>query len=483
MSTSNIVSRASIAGARHIAPVSEGHAQPVVLGPIAEKSRWFRRPGIGLAPVTFVVDLLAIAGASLALHLTARSTILLGVLVIALQAGGRAYRPRIAPSLLDELPGLLARGLVAGALATSLRVFFDVAVKDQLVYGALIFISLAVAGRAIAYPLMRQHRRSGGPGDATIIVGCGQIGSQLVDTLLDHPEYGLFPIGYIDDDPMLHAKDRRIPLIGGMADLARLQREHKIRNVIVAFSTSRESSMVEALRTCDRLRCEIFFVPRLYELHGAGPHVERLWGLPVVRLSRASYRTAMWRVKRVFDFFVASVLLVILSPLMAACAIAVRLETGRGVIFRQERVGLDGKEFEILKFRSLRPVDEAESQRHWNIADDPRLGPVGRIMRKLSLDELPQLWNIMRGDMSLVGPRPERPSFVEEFSAHIPRYVARHRVPAGLTGWAQVHGLRGDTDISERAAFDNYYIENWSMWSDVKIMLRTVSQVVGGRGA
>ena len=151
------------------------------------------------------------------------------------------------------------------------------------------------------------------------------------------------------------------------------------------------------------------------------------------------------------------------------------------MIFRQERVGLDGRRFQILKFRSIR-LAPGEASGLWNIGRDPRVGPVGRTMRKLSLDELPQLWNIIRGDMSLVGPRPERPSYVEEFSAQFPRYVARHRVPVGLTGWAQVHGLRGDTDIADRAAFDNYYIENWSMWSDIKITLRTVGQVLGGRG-
>jgi len=178
---------------------------------------------------------------------------------------------------------------------------------------------------------------------------------------------------------------------------------------------------------------------------------------------------------------VSAIALVVLSPLMLLCALAVRLETGPGVIFRQERVGLDDQRFQILKFRTLRPIDDTPDTR-WCIGGDPRIGPVGRTMRKLSLDELPQLWNILRGDMSLVGPRPERPSFVEAFSRQYPRYVARHRVPAGLTGWAQVHGLRGDTDIADRVAFDNYYIENWSMWSDVKILLRTFGQVAGGRG-
>jgi lipopolysaccharide/colanic/teichoic acid biosynthesis glycosyltransferase len=145
-------------------------------------------------------------------------------------------------------------------------------------------------------------------------------------------------------------------------------------------------------------------------------------------------------------------------------------------------VGLDGRRFTIYKFRSLKPADEDESSQLWTIGGDPRMGPVGRWLRLLSLDELPQLWNVVRGDMSLVGPRPERPLFVDEFTNRFPRYVARHRVPVGLTGWAQINGLRGDTDIADRASFDNYYIENWSMWADVKIMLRTIGQLLGGRG-
>jgi lipopolysaccharide/colanic/teichoic acid biosynthesis glycosyltransferase len=146
-------------------------------------------------------------------------------------------------------------------------------------------------------------------------------------------------------------------------------------------------------------------------------------------------------------------------------------------------VGLDGRPFTMLKFRSLKPTDELESTSNWNIGGDPRIGRVGGFLRQTSLDELPQLWNVVRGDMSLVGPRPERPFFVQEFTKQFPRYMARHRVPAGMTGWAQINGLRGDTDISERARFDNYYIENWSLWEDVKIVLRTTGQVLRGRGA
>ncbi|MDX6223139.1 MAG: hypothetical protein QOD91_2193, partial [Frankiales bacterium] len=227
---------------------------------------------------------------------------------------------------------------------------------------------------------------------------------------------------------------------------------------------------------------EIFFVPRLFEMHHISRDMDQVWGLPLVRLRRAAFRTFSWRLKRLMDVLASGFALFLLSPLMAAIALAVRFEGGPGIIFRQERVGLDGRPFQVMKFRSLKPVDADESQTKWNIAHDDRLGPIGRILRKTSLDELPQLINILRGDMTLVGPRPERPHFVAQFTESFPRYTARHRVPAGLTGWAQVHGLRGDTSIEDRARFDNYYLENWSLWADVKIILRTVASVVRGSG-
>jgi exopolysaccharide biosynthesis polyprenyl glycosylphosphotransferase len=448
--------------------------------PEVDHRRW-RRAGFGHVPSTLLIDLFAALTASWLLSLSQYSGLMLTLMFVVLNCGGGHYRASIAPSLLDELPSLVGRALVAGAIATSLRVFGGLPIHNGVVYAAIVCALLAVVGRAVAYPLLRVHRSSGGNGDPTIIVGCGKVGQKLANTLLEHPEYGLWPVGYVDDSPRLEPDDRPIPVIGGLGELAELLRTYRIRNVIVAFTTSGESSMVEALRTCDRMSCEIFFVPRFYELHGAKTGTESLWDIPLTRLNRASYRTLMWRSKRVFDVVLAGLALVFLSPVMLACAIAVRIEGGPGVIYRQERVGVDGRTFEILKFRSMKPLDE-DTGGLWNIGDDPRVGTVGRTLRKFSLDELPQLWNIVRGDMSIVGPRPERPSFVEVFSLEFPRYVARHRVPVGLTGWAQVNGLRGDTDIGDRVAFDNYYIENWSMWSDLKIMMRTMGQVVGGGG-
>jgi exopolysaccharide biosynthesis polyprenyl glycosylphosphotransferase len=437
--------------------------------------------GVDVVNLAVLIDLGALSAARLITGLGALSTLSLALLLLSLNALGGHYKARVSPSVLDELPGLTARALVAGALASCVVLFVAPSAQSP-VPTALVFIALAAVGRSIGYPLIRHYRKVADVGQPTIVVGCGRVGNQLAATLSEHPEYGLTPVGFVDDEPLVPDSERHIPLLGGTDSLTSLLLEHRIRNVIVAFMSSRESVMVDMLRTCDRLKCEIFFVPRLYELHGQGTETELVWGLPLTRLSRASYRTLTWRTKRLFDLAFAGLALVILSPLLAVCALAVRVEGGPGVIFRQERVGLDGRRFEILKFRSYKPTDEGESAVRWNIASDSGLGPVGRTMRKLSLDELPQLWNVVRGDMSLVGPRPERPVFVDEFTKRFPRYMARHRVPAGLTGWAQVNGLRGDTDIADRASFDNYYIENWSMWSDIKIIIRTLKQVAGRRG-
>jgi exopolysaccharide biosynthesis polyprenyl glycosylphosphotransferase len=244
----------------------------------------------------------------------------------------------------------------------------------------------------------------------------------------------------------------------------------------------KESEMVSVIRTSDRFDCELFLVPRLFELHQVDTTMDAAWGFPLVRLRRATYRSPAWRLKRLVDVLVSGLAVLLIAPLLLALAVAVRLDGGPGILFRQERVGVDGRRFDVLKFRSMRPVDETESATNWSIAHDDRVSRLGRLLRMTSLDELPQLFNILRGGMSLVGPRPERPYFVDQFRGLYPSYEARHRVPSGLTGWAQVHGLRGDSSIADRARFDNYYIENWSLWLDLKIMLRTVSSVLRGAG-
>jgi exopolysaccharide biosynthesis polyprenyl glycosylphosphotransferase len=451
------------------------------------RSSWARTTALTvsrLAPAASLValDLVVLLLAVMVLGVGVADSVKLGALILLLFTTARLYRPRLSPSALDETPRLAGCALVAGAAAVALDLLVGTEPRVAVLHAGAAFAGLVVLARAAAYAVTTALRRKRVLAHRTLIVGGGEVAGQLVDALLEHPEYGLLPVGMADDDPLRGHAELPVARLSGEAGLAHLVEEHAARTVVVAFASIPESSVVDVVRTCDRLSCEIYVVPRLYEVRGFGPDTEAVWGIPLARLRRPTFRSLTWGAKRGMDVAVAATATLLLSPVLLACALLVRLETGPKVLFRQQRLGLDGQSFDLLKFRSLRPSSEEESAQRWSVVDDARIGPVGRFLRRTSLDELPQLWNILRGDMSLVGPRPERPHFVAEFSRRFPRYLDRHRVPVGLTGYAQINGLRGDTSIGDRARFDNQYIENWSLWLDVKIMLRTVAQVVRGAG-
>ncbi|GAB7192042.1 hypothetical protein NUM3379_27510 [Kineococcus sp. NUM-3379] len=441
-----------------------------------------RRTRSRLTPALLAGDL-ACAAAVLAAAGPARPGVLVFTLALAVLYGLTGlYRSRLGLCVLDDLPLLLGGAVAALGASTVADVALHVVDVDARLVGALAAqTGLLLAGRAAGYAAVHRARRSGRIAHRTLVVGCGGLGAQLAG-ILARREHGLVPVGFVDDEPRLSLEHRPLPVLGGIADLPDLVREHGVAVVVVGYSNIPEPVLVDVLRGCHGLDVEIYTVPRFWQIHTSHRLVEVLRGVPVVRLRRPASRASSWWAKRVFDVVASAVGVVVLSPLLLACAVAVRLEGGPGVLFRQERVGLAGRRFQLLKFRSLKPTGQAESATRWSIATDARVGPVGRWLRRLSLDELPQLWNVLRGDMSLVGPRPERPYFVERFSVDHDEYLWRHRVPCGLTGWAQVHGLRGDTSISERARYDNHYIENWSLWLDVKILLRTVVQVVRAAG-
>jgi len=391
------------------------------------------------------------------------------------------YRLRLSLSVLDDAVAIVGRSLAAGAAAMVVGGINDGVAGIARVQTSAVFGVLALGGRALAYAAIRSTRRHHRLQQRTLVLGAGSVGGALAANLLAHPQYGLTPVGLLDDDPLLRAEERPVPWVGTYDDLGRILLEYSIDVVIVTFGSIREPSVVGMLRACDRLACEIYFVPRLYELHVVTADTEVLWGVPLLRLRRAPFRTGAWTGKRITDVVISALFLVLLAPVLLTCALLSWIET-RTVLFRQTRIGLDGRPFTLLKFCSFRPAPAPEASPRWNIAEDDRLGPIGKILRRSSVDELPQLWNVLRGDMSLVGPRPERPFFVDEFTRQFPWYPARHRVPVGLTGWAQIHGLRGNTSIADRARFDNFYIENWSMWGDIKILLRTFGQVLKAAG-
>jgi exopolysaccharide biosynthesis polyprenyl glycosylphosphotransferase len=340
---------------------------------------------------------------------------------------------------------------------------------------------LVLFGRILTTKMVVVARQRRWVSHGVLIVGHGPVATELARLLQRYPQYGLRFAGFIADDGTRFA-DGYNAWAGTLDQLEELIVRTECDVVIVADTTSEESRLMDAVRRPQCMTCDLLVVPRLHDFHtqvGAADHVG---GIPIMRIRRPTLTGPKWALKRTTDIFVAFVALVLLSPILLVCAIAVFLEGGRGIFFRQERIGRFGRPFRLIKFRSMRPRDANDSATTWSVANDPRVGPVGRFLRRTSLDELPQLWNILRGDMTFVGPRPERPYFVEKFSAEHANYVNRHRVPSGLTGLAQVSGLRGDTPISDRARFDNYYIENWSLWLDAKVVIRTVAEVFRGGG-
>ncbi|GAB2870545.1 sugar transferase [Nocardioides pacificus] len=439
----------------------------------------------GVRPALVLADVAGCVMAALATRTPATTALLLTAAVVVVHATAGLYRSRLQLSLLDDLPRLLGRWVVMIALLLTLAATvpgLGLGVGTQTIGFALVAFALVLSARTTCYALVRWMRRLGVVTHSTLIVGTGAAGRRVAEILRAHPEYGLRPSGFLSTRTVA-AGELGAPVVGDPTRLFEILERSETKVVVLAYAEVPDPVLVGLIRACHRSTCELFLVPRLYELHQLSDDMEMIWGLPLVRLRRSAGRSVSWQFKRLLDVLVAGAALLLLSPVMAACALAVRLEGGPGVIFHQTRVGMDGRPFELLKFRSLKPADEHESGTRWNIAHDDRLGPVGRFLRVCSLDELPQLWNILRGDMSVVGPRPERPQFVDEFAHRYPGYISRHRVPSGLTGLAQVHGLRGDTSIDDRARFDNFYIENWSLWLDVKILLRTAVSVFSARGA
>lgn len=431
-----------------------------------------------VAVLLVAVDVAAVAAAATRFAPDAVWTAVVAASLLGVRGASRLYRRRLWLSWFHDVPRSVGATAVAFALVTMVGLIGQApaGVTARAQWSVLAFAALSEPARLGVFAFGRWCRRKFHRCDRTIVVGAGKVGVDLVGAMIAHPEFGLRPVGFVDPEPAL---DRSVLPVDLLAeDLADAITRLGVGTVVLAFSHARESSVVDSAITAHRLGCTTLVVPRMYELYQDGPDIERLRSYPLMRLGTAPTSRPSWWVKRGTDVLLATVALVVLAPVIALCALAVLLESGRPVIFRQVRVGMDDQPFVLYKLRSVRMSGEDDSQVTWSVVGDRRVGPVGRFLRSTSLDELPQLWNILRGDMSIVGPRPERPGFVREFSAIHELYWARHRVPTGLTGLAQVHGLRGDTSIVDRSRYDNYYIANWSLWLDVKILLQTVGELL-----
>jgi Undecaprenyl-phosphate glucose phosphotransferase len=263
-------------------------------------------------------------------------------------------------------------------------------------------------------------------------------------------------------------------ILGGYESVTQIIADQYVHQLFVALPMEAHHEMLKILNALEGELVDVRIVPDVLQFVTLRSAVEELEGLPVINLAQSPITGWSRIAKRAMDLGLAAVGLVILAPLLALIALAIRLTSTGPVLYRQDRMGLDGRSFEVLKFRSMRVNAEAESGPVWAADGDGRRAPLGRLLRRYSLDELPQLWNVVRGEMSLVGPRPERPFFVHQFKTMIPQYMLRHKVKSGLTGWAQVNGLRGNTSLEKRIEYDLYYIQNWSVALDVKILLLTI---------
>ena len=396
------------------------------------------------------------------------------------------YSWRVRVQALDDVRAVLGATVIASMAIVTLRILLPGDVDDLAAQALRLWAFSAVylaAGRVALDWSQVKARRHGELAKPTLIVGAGRIGRLTARRLLEHPEFGLRPIGFLDKEP-LDESGLPVPVVGASWDLERVVEQHGVEHVVVTFSTAPSEVLLREVKRCEELGIGVSLVPRLFESFTERLDVEHIGGLPLLTARRTNPKGWQFALKHVADRLVAATILLVGAPVFLAISLGTLLSVGRPIFFRQPRIGRDGRHFEMLKFRSMRSASEPvvlpdlpHDTAPGGVEGDDRRTSFGTFLRRTSLDELPQLLNVLRGEMSLIGPRPERPDFVKLFERNVHRYGDRHRVKSGITGWAQVHGLRGRTSLSDRVEWDNYYIENWSLWLDVKILLQTILAV------
>jgi Undecaprenyl-phosphate glucose phosphotransferase len=414
---------------------------------------------------------------------------LIGLLVpLAYQVQG-IYRLRRGRTRVDDFFAVFVGSILTCVLGIVTTLYIQAyyvpdALKDrgafevsQLVWGLFLVlnVSLTYATRELVREALERRWRQGIGLKRVLVAGAGELGRVVVDKLLEHHELGYKVIGFVDDKAGGdHIGYRGLPLLGTLAEAGDILQRDRIDQLYVALPLDEHMKMVSLVECANREIVEVKVVPDLVQVIALRARLEELDGIPIINIHDVPLRGFNTVLKRVIDVGLSGAGLLALSPLLGLLALIVRYTSPGPAFFRQERMGLDGRSFWVWKFRSMYDEAERETGPVWAREDDPRCTPIGRFLRRSNLDEIPQLWNVFTGDMSLVGPRPERPFFVEQFKQRMPQYMLRHKVKAGLTGWAQVNGWRGNTSIEKRIEYDLYYIENWSVMLDLKIMWLTL---------
>jgi Undecaprenyl-phosphate glucose phosphotransferase len=338
-------------------------------------------------------------------------------------------------------------------------------------------IAIMILYRYIVKQTLRNLRSNGFNKQFIIILGAGSLGKKYYRNVIKHPEYGLEVLGFLDDFRTEHDSNDYIfsPIKGKIEDLSQILAKNIVDEVVVALPLTAFLKYQQIISICEKAGVRVSIIPDFYDILPATPHFENFGELPMINVRDVPLDEFVNRIfKRVFDIIFSIIAIVLISPALLVITIGVKLTSPGPVIFKQERVGLNRRTFYMYKFRSMKHMPELASNTEWTVDNDPRRTKFGTFLRKTSLDELLQFFNVLKGDMSVVGPRPERPYFVDQFKEEVPKYMIKHHVRPGITGWAQVCGLRGDTSIQDRIDHDIFYIENWTLIFDVKIILRTI---------
>ncbi|GJF09365.1 undecaprenyl-phosphate glucose phosphotransferase [Mycolicibacterium cyprinidarum] len=412
--------------------------------------------------------------------------------LVGILAARSTYRSHLNRNFLGEFASIEA-GVALSAMILLALTELTGALEDPGTTVVKIWLCAALlmpAGRAVRVTTQAGRRQQSRLTSPTLIVGNGLIAHQIIDRLKYAPEYGLTPVGLVSFGSPWRGSNNDVVTphvrhLGTPDEIEQIIQRTGAECVVVAFSNSPDESLTRAIRVAHSHGLRVWVVPRMFDLVGERARVEHIGGLPLLALRHANPKGWQFTIKHISDRILAGFGLVVISPLFLTLMLLVRRSSPGPIFFGQPRVGRDGRVFDCLKFRSMRAPRDSDAAFELDpdsapggVEGEDRRTGIGKIMRSTSMDELPQLINVLKGEMSLVGPRPERPEFVELFESQIRRYGDRHRVRAGVTGWAQVHGLRGQTSIADRAEWDNYYIENWSLALDLKILLLTIPAVL-----
>jgi len=399
------------------------------------------------------------------------------------------YRLRRGRSRVDDFYAVFVGSILAGVFGNLATLYVQIYFASPMAKARgefevsqgvwaiflILNITLTYASRELVREVLERRWRQGIGLKRILIAGSGELGRLVADRILEHRELGYQIVGFVDDRASGdHLGYRGLPLLGTIEEAAEIAARENIDHLYVALPPEHHVQMLQLIENTSRECVDVKVVPDLLQVIALRARLEDLDGLPVININDVPLQGFNAIVKRGIDIAISSAALIVLAVPLAVIAALVRLTSRGAVFYRQERMGLDGKPFMIYKFRSMYDDAEAETGPVFASEDDPRRTPVGRVLRRSNTDELPQLWNVLRGDMSIVGPRPERPLFVAQFKDKIPQYMLRHKVKAGITGWAQVNGWRGNTSIEKRIEYDLYYIENWSVRLDLKIMWLTL---------